>query len=63
MLFKEGNPNHEESVLVMTQDKTIIQGRFYADEDDFYTEYGDLIDALGYADMPSITWDYNIKKL
>lgn len=48
----------------MTQDKTIIQGRFYYDEDDFYTEDGELIeDALGYADMPSVTWDYNIKKL
>lgn len=57
MLFKEETPNHEESVLVMTKDKTIVQGRFYNDEDDFYTEDGELIEgALGYADMPCISW-------
>lgn len=41
----------------MTKDKTIVQGRFYNDEDDFYTEDGELIEgALGYADMPCISW-------
>ena len=64
MIFTEDKPSHEDSVLVMNDDKSIIQGRFYHDEDDYYTEDGELIEsAIGHAEIPEITWDYDIKKL
>lgn len=64
MIFTESKPNHENSVLVMKSDKSIIQGRFYIDEDDYYAEDGEWInDAIGHAEIPEITWDHDIKKL
>lgn len=64
MIFTENKPNHENSVLVMKSDKSIIQGRFYIDEDDYYTDDGELIsDAIGHSEIPEITWDHDIKKL
>ena len=58
MKFETTNPEDERGILILCTDgdqKHMIQGQYYADEEDYYDWNGELLEnVLGWIELPQI---------